>query len=98
MTEITRTILSALARAEDGPAIRLPVDPRILPLESVVTADAEFAELCRVRLESEDEAQPVLSIQVGHRSPGPRRELIGEVLNFILGHATRNHIEKEPAR
>ena len=98
MTATTKKILSALAGADDLRTVRLPLDPRVLPLDSVATAAAEFAELCRVRVSAGNEAQAILSIEVGDQSRGPRRELIGEILNFILGHATRSYVEEEPAR
>ncbi len=89
MMTICKT-LTELAEAGGRGSVRLPLDSDLYPLASCTAAAEAFSGLCRVRSLSGSRVE----ISLVDRSADGRR-VIGELLNFMLGHTLRQRLEGE---
>ncbi len=88
MKETTRKILSELAGAGNARAVRLPFTEDLYPDESLREAAEAFAGFCRIEKETAGQGT-VLTVSLEPVAGVEGRRIIGEFLNYLLGHAAQ---------
>lgn len=90
MKETTRKILSVLASTADGEIVELPLARDFYPDPSVRAAVEAFQPFCSASAAS---AKLTVTVRPEHRSES--RQIVGEILNFLLNHAVSGLPEGE---
>ncbi len=90
MMATTDKTLTVLARAGGHGSVRLALDAELYPAASRIAAAEAFSGLCRMRSLTGD------LVEISAVDPADdSRRVIGEFLNFILGHGLRRRLEPE---
>lgn len=91
MKETTKTILSALATADRGEIVDLPIGSDLYPEASLQAAEKAFQSHCLI----ERQGQGKVTVRVSPNSVGRSREILGAFLNYLLCDAILRNFRED---
>lgn len=91
MKETTKTILSALAAADSGEIIGLPISPDLYPDSSLEAAIQAFTPYLRIERIS---GRTEISLKVDPQHYADATQIIGEFLNYLLVDAATKSLRE----
>lgn len=99
MTETTRTILSALAQADRGEALSLPIAGDLYSEESLRAAIEAYVDHCAVeRTAAASGCAATIAILVRPEHRTNSRVIISGFLTFLLSHAAQARFRAQEVR